>query len=113
MTQDPVVHVSVASVLGDVSTYVTSSSKEVSGASSATGVASDAPNKVGDGEKRQGIEDSGDDGSNDEDENDDDDDEGEEEEEDVEAPSEICLPVSVVLCKAGTTYFEAPLLAAG
>lgn len=87
-SQDPVVHVSVASVLGDVSTYVTSSSDSAAER----------------GEIGEGIPDGGGDGSNVEED---------EEEEEEEVPSELCLPVSVVLCKAGTTYFEAPLLTSG
>lgn len=97
LTQDPVVHVSVASVLGDVSTYVGSSSE---GAPSplAARVASGAPKSAGVGEGSLGGDDSVDDSSGEE-----------KDEEDV--PSEICLPVSAVLCKAGTTCFEAPLVA--
>lgn len=95
--QDPVVHVSVASVLGDISTYVSSSSEGAPN-SVAPRVAGDAQKSVGVGEGEQGADDSADDSS------------GEKgSEEDV--PSEMCLPVSFVLCKAGTTYFEAPLVA--
>lgn len=85
--QDPVVHVSVASVLGDMSSYVRSSRSNgrILG--------------VGDGKRRRDPEseqhcDVG--GSRVSDEED--------------APSEVCLPVGVVACKAGTTLFEAPLL---
>lgn len=89
-------HVSVASVLGDISSYVSSSSEgEGAPSSSATRAASDERESAGGGEGRQGADESGQESSDKEDEED--------------IPSKICLPVSVVLCKAGTTCFEAPL----
>ncbi|CAB1108366.1 unnamed protein product [Ectocarpus sp. CCAP 1310/34] len=109
--EEPIVHVSVASVLGDVSTYVSSSSRVPSSSSSSSSpgkgpprasppgvVASEARHKVGGGKDPQ------EDGSS---SSDDDEDSSSISSDDV--PSEVCLTVDVVMCKAGTTYFEAPL----
>ncbi|CAM9168680.1 unnamed protein product, partial [Pylaiella littoralis] len=63
--KDPVVHVSVASVRGDVSAYVTSS-EEPSGASARGPGGGDATDNAGGGERRRGMIDSGDDGSDEE-----------------------------------------------
>ena len=99
-------HVSVASVLGDVSPYVSSSSEGQAAPTSPSTrrAASDERKSASGVEGRQGADDIGDEESSDEED-------GEEEEEEMDVPSEICLPVGVVLCKAGTTCFEAPLTA--
>lgn len=74
-------HVSIASVAGDVSSYVGSSFDHA---------------KAGT-EREDKCDDPDRDGSN------------SESEEDVAAPSEVCVDVSTVVCKAGTTLFQAPL----
>ncbi|CAM9487822.1 unnamed protein product [Ectocarpus fasciculatus] len=112
--EEPIVHVSVASVLGDVSSYVSSSSCVSSSSSSSSSspakapprapptgaVASKARHKEGGGEGTQ-DDDSSSSSSDDE--------EDSSSSSSDEVPSEVCLPVDVVMCKAGTTYFEAPL----
>ncbi|CAM9517087.1 unnamed protein product [Scytosiphon promiscuus] len=95
--EDPVLHVSVASVLGDVSAYVGSSCGQEAGPLPPGFGGGSAGARTRDrGEMPRDTADSSDDTDDDEDE---------------DVPSEICLSVGAVLCKAGTTYYEAPLLA--
>lgn len=82
-------HVSVASVLGDVSSYVRSSWSNGSVLGEGGGTGRRDPKN----EKQCDVGGSGSVVSDEED-----------------APSEVCLPVGVVVCKAGTRLFEAPLL---
>lgn len=96
--KDPVVHVSIASVAGDVSSYVGASSDESRG-TSFVGVGEGAR---GSNETR-GKCDAGGDGSS----------SSSESEKDDTAPSEICIDVDMVVCKAGTSLFQAPFLTHG
>lgn len=77
---------SVASVLGDVSSYV-GSSERIDG-SSVTGWGG-SPDDASSEERGRG---------------------GDDRDDEEEMPSEVYLPVGVVSCKAGTTLFDAPLL---
>lgn len=86
------VHVSVASVLGDVSSYVGSSSSGAEDSAPVTSTDSNGKRKQADSRKRQEVESSSSDG------------------EEEDSPNEVCVHVSAVACKAGTTLFEAPLL---
>lgn len=84
-------HVSVASVLGDVSSYVSSSAQ--GGAKGSGQEGGKSRRKVPDSEGRHTV------------------DESNIEEKGVALEAlEALLPVHSVACKAGTTLFEAPLL---
>lgn len=86
-------HVSVASVLGDVSSYVGSSSGAVDCAPLKKADRSGERKQADSGERHE-VESSSS-GDDDEDDN---------------SPDEVCVTVSTVACKAGTTLFDAPLL---
>lgn len=83
-------HVSIASVLGDVSSYVGPSSEERRLSAPSISEVGEGVQKDESGGDRPDVESS----SSDEE----------------DSPLEVCVPVGVVACKAGTTLFEAPLL---
>lgn len=91
-------HVSVASVAGDVSSYVGASSDELRSTSS-VGVGDGARGSTETEEKCDAVGDGS--GSS-----------SESEEDDV-VPSESYLDVDTVVCKAGTSLFQAPFLTHG
>lgn len=86
--QDPVIHISVASMLGDVSSYV-GSSRDGVGHLAVEGLSRENV-KGANSEGRHGEGKSSADGEG--------------------LPPAVCLPVEMVACKAGTTIFEAPLI---
>lgn len=85
------VHVSVASVLGDVSSYVGSSCGAVDVAPFKKADRSGKRKQADSGERHEVESSSGDD-------------------EEDDFPVEVCINVGTVACKAGTTLFDAPLL---
>lgn len=88
------VHVSVASVLGDMSSYVGSSSSEAEGCAPVKKTGRSGKRKEANSRERLEVESSSSD----------------EEEEEEDSPDEVCVHVGAVACKAGTSLFEAPLL---
>lgn len=95
--QDPVLHVSVASVLGDVSDFLISPA--------VTAKSSTDSGEVGDREGSDNADRKRRDSDSEQE------DEGEEEDE-GEAPAEVMLAVDSVVCKAGATLFQVPLQSA-
>lgn len=89
--QDPVVHVSVASVAGDMTEFAGSFIDQLRSTKGSTGARPGTHEE----EKSEG------DGSGDS---------SESENEEEQVPSEVCVDVDMVVCKAGTTVFHAPLL---
>lgn len=90
--QDPVLHVSVASVLGDVSDLVNSSAVTAE-SSTNSGEVGDREGSDNTDKKRR-------------------DSDSEQEDEEGEAPVEVMTAVDSVVCKAGMSLFEVPLQSA-